>query len=184
MIRTPMKNTIDTARLARTDQTLDGVLPVERLPRLASLLATPEGSIDWHARGWRSARPEGGHDDFLELSFSGSVQPACIRCLDPVTVEIGDTRRYRLVDSEAEAERLDPEDEEYDVLVGGSRFDLDALIEDEAILALPPMPRHDACEPDTLRDDEAPAVEEPAKPFAALQRLRRNGPPGGGETPH
>jgi len=180
-----MKTTIDTARLVRNGETLDGVLPVERLPRLASLLATAEGSIDWRARGWRSARPEGGHDDFLELSFSGSVQPACVRCLDPVTVEIGDTRRYRLVDSEAEAERLDPEDDEYDVLAGGPRFDLDALIEDEAILALPPMPRHDHCRPDTMGEDQAEPAEEREKPFAALQRLRRaNGPPEGGENPH
>ncbi len=178
-----MKNTIDTARLARNGQTLEGELPVERLPRLASLLATPEGRIDWRTRGWRNARPEGGHDDFLELSFSASVQPACVRCLEPVAVEIGDTRRYRLVDSEAEAERLDPEDDEYDVLAAGSRFDLDALIEDEAILALPPMPRHDACEPAIARADEPEGAGEAEKPFAALQRLRRNGPSGGGETP-
>lgn len=180
-----MKTTIDTARLARNDETLDGVLPVERLPRLASLLATSEGSIDWRARGWRRARPEGGHDDLLELSFSGAVQPACVRCLDPVAVEIGDTRRYRLVDSEAEAERLDPEDDEYDVLAGGPHFDLGALIEDEAILALPPMPRHENCRPDPAREDEAEVAEEREKPFAALRRLRRgNGPPQGGETPH
>lgn len=183
MIRTAMTNTIDTAQLARNGQTLEGALAVERLPRLASLLAGAEGRLGWRARGWRSERPEGGHDDFLELSFAGPVQPACVRCLEPVTVQVGDTRRYRLVDSEAEAERLDPADDQYDVLVGGARFDLDALIEDEAILALPPMPRHDACDPAGVRGDEPEAAAAPDKPFAALERLRRNGPPGDGETP-
>lgn len=180
-----MENTtIDSARLARDGRTLAGELAVGKLPRLASLLATAEGRIDWSARGWRNVRPEGGHDDFLELSFSATLHPACVRCLEPVAVSVSDTRRYRLVDSEAEAERLDPEDDEFDVLVGGPRFDLEALIEDEAILALPPMPRHERCEPAMAPDDEPPAEGEREKPFAALRHLKRNGPSGGGETPH
>lgn len=179
-----MKNLIDTSRLARNRETLAGELEVEGLPRLASLLASPQGRIEWSVRGWRNLRPEGGHDDYMELSFSATLHPACVRCLEPVAVQVSDTRRYRLVDSEAEAERLDPEDDEYDVLAGAARFDLDALIEDEVILALPPMPRHEQCEPARPLEDESPASEEPEKPFAALQRLRRNGPSDGGENPH
>ncbi|HLT28152.1 MAG TPA: DUF177 domain-containing protein [Zeimonas sp.] len=178
-----MANTIDTARLARSGQTLSGELEVEGLPRLASLLASPQGRIEWTLRGWRHARPEGGSDEFMELSFSASLHPACVRCLQPVEVSVGDTRRYRLVASEDEAERLDPEDDEYDVLAGGTRFDLGALIEDEAILALPPMPRHEGCEPARALREEVPEAEAPEKPLAGLRRLRRNGPAGGDETP-
>lgn len=179
-----MERTIDTSRLARSGETLGGELAVEGLARLASLLASPQGSIRWSLRGWRSAPAQGGHDDFMELVFSASLHPACVRCLEPVEVAVADTRRYRLVDSETEAERLDPDDEEYDVLAGGARFDLDALIEDEAILALPPMARHSHCEPAAPPSDAAPEAEAPQKPFAALRRLRRNGSPQGGETPH
>ncbi|HEY0877252.1 MAG TPA: DUF177 domain-containing protein [Zeimonas sp.] len=179
-----MKNSIDTSRIARSGQSLSGEMAVERLPRLASLLASPDGRLEWSVRGWRNARAEGGYDDFLELSFSGMLQPACVRCLEPVAVQVSDTRRYRLVGSEAEAERLDPEDDEYDVLAGGVRFDLDALIEDEAILALPPMPRHEQCEPVRAFEDEPAAEDDAEKPFAALQRLRDRGSSGSGETPH
>ncbi|MCO5100131.1 MAG: DUF177 domain-containing protein [Burkholderiaceae bacterium] len=176
-----MKSTIDTARLARNGETIRGDLSVARLPRLASLLATTDGQLDWCARGWREQRPEGGHDDFLELSFSATVHPACVRCLEPVAVAACDRRRYRLVDTEAEAERLDPQDDEYDVLAGGPRFDLEALIEDEAIFALPPMPRHDDCV--AVAGDEAATAERgPEKPFAALQRLRRGPPAADDET--
>ena len=174
-----MTNLIDTSRLARRGETLRGECTVEQLPRLATLLASAVGGIEWRARGWRDERPEGGHDDFLELSFSATLQPACVRCLEPVAVPVADTRRYRLVDTEDDAERLDPDDDDYDVLAGGPRFDLDALIEDEAILALPPMPRHEHCESARPLGDGAPATEEREKPFAALQRLRRNGPSGG-----
>lgn len=174
---------IDTSRLVRNGEALTGELAVEGLPRLASLLASPQGRIRWSLRGWRNARPEGGHDDFMELSFSALLQPACARCLEPVEAAVADTRCYRLVGSEAEAERLDPDDDEYDVLAGGARFDPDALIEDEVILSLPPMARHERCEPARSPDDAGPEAEAPEKPFAALRRLRRNGPSGGGETP-
>jgi len=191
MIRTPMKktndiaqDTVDTTRLARAGEALSGRLAIARLSRLASLLATPEGCLDWNARAWREARPEGGHDEFLELQFSATLHPACVRCLEPVAVEVGDRRRYRLVANEAQAERLDPGDDEFDVIAGGARFDLAALIEDEAILALPPMPRHDRCEAAIAHQEPAPPdVDAPAKPFGSLQRLRRNGPPGDDETP-
>jgi len=179
-----MKSAIDTTRLAQSGETLAGELPVARLPRLASLLATAEGQVDWRARGWREQRPQGGHDDFLELSISATVHPACVRCLEPVAVGLGDSRRYRLVGTEAEAERLDPEDDEYDVLAAGPRFDLEALIEDETILALPPMPRHDDCLPAVAGDEAAPADRQSGKPFAALQRLRRDAPSGDDETTH
>lgn len=181
MIRRPMKHVIDTSRLARNAESLSGVLPVERLPRLASLLASADGRIDWTLRGWHRERPEGGRDEFMALSFSAALRPACVRCLEAVDVEVSDARRYRLVATEEQAERLDPDDEEYDVIAGGERFDLDSLLEDEAILALPPMPRHEACRPANAGGVDEPASVE--KPLAALARLKRNGPDGGGETP-
>lgn len=179
-----MKNVIDTAQLARDQQTLSGERTIEDLPRLATLLASSEGGIAWRVRGWRGDPVGGGHDDFLELVFSATVYPACVRCLAPVAVQIDDTKRFRLVESEAQAEHLDLDDDEYDVLAGGARFDLAALIEDEAILALPPMPRHERCEPARALREEVSADEEAENPFAALRRLRRGGPDGGGETPH
>ncbi len=176
---------IDTTRLTRAGEALSGRLDVARLSRLSSLLAAPGGCIEWKARGWRDPRPEGGHDDFLELQFSATLHPPCVRCLEPVAVELGDTRRYRLVADEAQAERLDPDDDEYDVLAGAVRFDLAGLIEDEAILALPPMPRHDHCEAANASRQAVPAAnaEASTNPFAALQRLRRARPPGDDETP-
>jgi uncharacterized protein len=87
-------------------------------------------------------------------------------------------RRFRFVRNEDEAARLDEESED-DVLALPARLDLQALLEDELILALPIVPRHALCpEPLPLPaaeplDEEAPAPN----PFAALAALRR--PPGG-----
>ena len=69
-----------------------------------------------------------------------------------------------------------------DLLVSSRRFDLAALVEDEAIMALPPAPRHDDCSAPAVAD--APAAGEgadagpgdaapaPRNPFGALAALK------------
>ena len=58
------------------------------------------------------------------------------------------------------------------------RFDLAGLVEDEAIMALPPAPRHDDCSAPAAPalEDEAvqseAAAPEPRNPFGALGALR------------
>ena len=76
---------------------------------------------------------------------------------------------------EAAAEALDAEIED-DVLALSKSLDLRELVEDELLLALPIVPRHDVCpQPLPLPVDSAPAPEDPTErphPFAALQRLK------------
>ena len=80
-------------------------------------------------------------------------------------------RRFRFVRSEEEALRLDEESED-DVLVLPARLDLLEFLEDELILALPIVPRHDAC-PSPLPLAALTSQEAPApNPFAALAALR------------
>ena len=57
-----------------------------------------------------------------------------------------------------------------------STLDLQPLIEDELILALPLVPRHERCPqplPMTAGEDELAASQAPGKAFAALAALRR-----------
>ena len=192
---------IDVFRLAQRGEVLAGRLPIARMERLVDALVATGGEIEWRVRGWRQMRAGIEPEDFFELSFDAVLQPPCMRCLEAVEVRVADTRRYRLVHSEEEAERLDPDDDAFDVLAGDARFDLAALIEDELILALPAMPRHDTCRPDrpaeirefrpeqrslagmpaqpgrsevSTEDPEGdPAGEGGAGPFAGLRRLRR-----------
>ena len=79
----------------------------------------------------------------------------------------------RFVRSEAEAERLDEVSDD-DVLVLLPRLDLHELAEDELILALPLVPRHDdVCpEPLPMPIDDLPSEEPAPNPFAALAALR------------
>lgn len=169
-----MECTVDTFALARSGRRLHGEQAIVGMERLASLLADERGSIGWRLHGWEVARPEGGADAFMALALTGTLQVPCVRCTGPVALPLSVEREYRLVATEAEAERLDLEDTRYDVLAGNRHFDLAGLIEDEAILALPITPRHEHCEmPATARtaSDGQPGRRQ-ASPFASLKRFR------------
>jgi uncharacterized protein len=85
-------------------------------------------------------------------------------------------RWLRFVADEAQAEALDADSED-DVLVLARFTDLVELIEDEFLLALPIVPRHEVCpEPLPLPHSDAEAVEqEQPHPFAALAALKNPG---------
>jgi uncharacterized protein len=87
-------------------------------------------------------------------------------------------RWFHFVGDEDEAAHLDAHSED-DVLAASSRFDLLELLEDELILALPIVPRHDRCPHPLPSGTEAPTTDEELapNPFAALAALRRP-PPG------
>jgi uncharacterized protein len=168
--------TIDTSEFTRRGDAAEGELPVARLSRLASLLARPDGSVHWTLAGELRQPPEGGRRPFLSLTARADVTMQCVRCLEPITVPLQVGREFRLALSESQAEREDMEDEQYDVLVGDRLFDVAGLVEDEAIMALPPAPAHDDCRPPDpparppdLEPDEPPREN----PFAVLQKLKR-----------
>ncbi|TXL67351.1 YceD family protein [Zeimonas arvi] len=171
---------VDSRELARTGRTLDGGFAVRSLERLASLLSRDEGGLVWRVRGERRQRADGGHDDFLHLGVDGRVAMQCVRCLGDASVAVHVDRGFRLVGSEAQAAREDTEESELDVLVGGARFDLGELIEDEAIMSLPPIARHENCSLPVEAGDPDPGQaavpsqdEARANPFAALTELKK-----------
>lgn len=59
-------------------------------------------------------------------------------------------------------------------VVGSHHFDLLAQIEDELILSVPYVPKHDVCPGAQAKDSEAsqePVVKRPS-PFAVLEQLK------------
>lgn len=185
---------LDVARFAEAGATMDGHIAFADLPRLRACLApkTPAApaasaaakepaGVDWSARGERRGRtlPE----NWLHLHAHADVPLTCQRCLAVVFEAIDVARSFRFVADEAAAEALDAEIDE-DVLVASPRFDLRNLIEDELLLHIPLVPRHEVCPADAMAlavhfDPPAPpegTESEPAEhPFAALAVLRKPG---------
>jgi uncharacterized protein len=179
--RRPDPRAIDLLALCRQDATLEGQWPLASLSRLAaSLSAVPaDAAAIWSATG--SLRPVAGGDAEVWLHLHGSAQVPlqCQRCLQTLVEPLVVDRHLRFVRGEDEAARLD-EDSEDDVLALPPRLDLRELLEDELILSLPLVPRHEQCPKPLVPagDDQAPDEKEVLHPFASLAALRSR-PPGG-----
>ncbi len=169
---------LDVRAFAEAGATLEGDLEQRQLHRLQeSLVATDLAPppVRWQAQGEQRPVAGGAPETWLTLQASTRVTLSCQRCLQPMTQDLQIDRRFRFVQTEEEAARLDEEIED-DVLAAARWFDLMELLEDELILALPLVPRHANC-PQPLPLPEEPAEEAQPNPFAALAALRR--PPGG-----
>lgn len=182
---------LDLAVFAAEGGELAGDWPGASLPRLLDSQALPQdvapAPVVWSARGERRPVTGGEPELWLQLSARTTVWLSCQRCLQPFEQPLAVDARLRFVRGEAEAEALDAELED-DVLALPRWLDLRELAEDELLLALPLVPRHERC-PQPLpqgADDAVPAqagdavVGERPHPFAALQALKGKIGPGGG----
>ena len=136
-------------------------------------VADPSRLVRWRAVG--ALRPVGGENQvWLSLAAEADVVLQCQRCLLPLEDAVHVDRQFRFVADEATAAALDDEMED-DALVLTRALDLRELVEDEMLLALPLVPRHEVCpEPLPTSFGDVDEVEsEAAHPFAALAMLRK-----------
>ena len=176
---------LDVAAFIADAEHLAGSWPGASLQRLAELQSplqdAPLPDVAWRAQGERRAITGGEAELWLVLHVQAPVWMTCQRCLQPFSVSLVLDRRIRFVRGEAQAEALDAEVED-DVLALSRSLDLRELIEDELLLALPIVPRHDACpRPLPMALGSEPAAADPPDrphPFAALQRLKPSPPDG------
>jgi uncharacterized protein len=178
---------LDVAAFAADGAFLEGQLGPAMLVRLGdSVLPVgnePAPPVVWSLQGLQRPVKGGEPEIWLHLEAETHVQLQCQRCLNPVTENLMVDRAFRFVGTDEEADRLDEESED-DVLVLSRSLDVLELLEDELILALPLVPRHEVCPealPTVVGEEELVAPEVKPNPFAALAALRKSGPEGSGE---
>lgn len=177
---------LDITALCRDGAALEGRVTLATLSRLGdSLFGDPDAAAEavWSVQASEKPVRGGEPERWLALRARAEVVLQCQRCLQATREVLMVDRRFRFVDSDQEAQRLDEETED-DVLVQPPRLDLLDLLEDELILALPIVPRHpDRCPqplPLTMAQDEDLPLPNP---FAKLAALRGQGSGGGsGQT--
>lgn len=172
---------LDVAAFAEQQGELAGELPLQQFQRLADFTApeTPPGPQDmirWRAQG--EARPARGQQAphvWLHLQVDTALAMTCQRCLQPLAVPLAVARDLRFVAGEEAAAAEDAESED-DVLALAPFLNLHTLMEDELVLALPWVPRHELC-PEPLVVPASPeelALEAEPHPFqAALARVKK-----------
>ncbi|MDO9198038.1 DUF177 domain-containing protein [Rhodoferax sp.] len=131
--------------------------------------------LNWSARGELRADEAGAGQVWLHLTVDVSLPLTCQRCLGPVDIAVLVNQSFRFVDSEEAAEVQDEEAEE-DVLALSQDFNLADLIEDEVLMALPVVPRHEECPVDLKLAAVDPGFDaasaEKRNPFAVLAKLQ------------
>jgi uncharacterized protein len=175
---------LEVAAFAKAQAELQGSLDLADMPRLNEGLVPPAdeapGPAHWQAAGSLRQVLGGAPEVRLQLKAQARVWLTCQRCLSPMALELLVDRRFRFVRNEDEAAQLDETTDDEDVLALGRPLDLLSLAEDELIMALPIVPRHEAC-PAPLAGLAAPqamadqgvaesAAQHPAKPVEAEAR--------------
>jgi uncharacterized protein len=190
---------LDIYEFAQSGRQAAGAVRVPQLPRMLNEVPADAPDRDtvftWQAEG--STQPELQDDGaeapqpYLRLAVHGSVWIECQRCLSPYSQHLDVDATYRIVDTEEEADEFPLDDDEVEVIVGSRQFDLVDLIEEELLLALPLVPKHEKC-PEVHEslvsgaegtegadgDQEGEAGDEPDRPnpFAALEKLKQGSP--------
>lgn len=160
---------IDSLEFARRQGELSGRLRLGALPRLAEMLFVDAGG----SLGYKVSGEIAGNESFLVLQLTGLLQLTCQRCLGALEFALSVRSRVMLVEPGSswpeDAQTGGLEDEACDAIEASHELGLVPLIEDEILLALPIVPRHEHCE-----SPRAVAASKEASPFAQLANLRRN----------
>lgn len=153
---------IDGLQFARKAEVRQGRLDLPDLPRLAEMRCSTEG-LYYRVSGAMNARGK----PCLRVGISGLLQLVCQRCVGPlphhVAVEV------ELVLSE-DLREIEEADDDMDRVLATRRMDLGQLVEDEVILSLPMVPRHENCVRVAVAGREARE-----SPFGVLANWRRGG---------
>ncbi|EHK66319.1 hypothetical protein KYC_11173 [Achromobacter arsenitoxydans SY8] len=190
---------IDAFAFARLGKEAQGSIALVRLARVVDgLPEQPSGEaglVIWSVRGEEGKTGLLMGQPLLRLHVQANPVVICQRCNAPFAYPVDSEVLLQLVKSEDDlddgysvAEQGDGYDDEDDEdegkdsvanlpekVVGSHHFDLLAQIEDELILSIPYVPKHDVCPGAQANASEAseeePAVKRPS-PFAVLEQLK------------
>jgi len=152
---------IDGLAFARNAAVLKGRLGMESLPRLAQS-GCSDSVIDFVLSGEFNERGKPG----LGLALAGSVRLQCQRCLGSLELPLQLEAHLEFASSEAEI--MAATDDDVERVVASREMRVADLVEDEVLLALPMVPKHEQC--GTAAGSGAQAK---ASAFQALAALRK-----------
>lgn len=209
---------VDLFKLAQQSQTLHGACAlnlfaraIEGLPEqpwvrsVDQITTTGTGVVWFSCQGSEDLQ----HRLWLDLTVVVKVNLQCQRCLTPFVYEVNEQIRFQVVrypdQLEDDSDELDPDAPEK--LLGSSRFDVMSLIEDQIVLGLPYVPKHEICPEQALggtgqmslrserqSDRSQPGSKEDRSedraenrlfresPFAVLKSLKNKDSPSGSES--
>ena len=155
---------VDVERLADAGERRENDLSLASLPRLAPDLAMTDGTV--HARiGFARERKQ----PVADIEVRARLPLRCQRCLQPMWLDVDQQSRVWLVTDLAKVDReemgLEP------ILAPEGHIALRDLVEEELLLAVPLVPRHEDESDCTAGSAESEEEEVVQRPFAGLGEL-------------
>lgn len=161
--------TIDPYQFARSRSILDGTLPLAETQELKRWQNVSGASIIYaHLEGYSDRE----HRPHLKGSVKTELELECQRCLQPLHWQANIQFDYLLIHSEAQENEENSESET--LLCPEDELDLVWFVEEEVLLAMPMIAKHEQCElPNTLTQirEENQATH---RPFANLKDMMNN----------
>ncbi|WP_111640827.1 YceD family protein [Marinimicrobium alkaliphilum] len=173
MLKTPSDKLLprqaDPRKFAQQGITLTGVIPVEKLPRIADVVDGAQSPV-------RVTLAFGFSEEGKRVMTShvaAELNLECQRCLESVTVPIEAETTLAIVWTEEQAKALPKYLEPWQV--GEGQTDLYVVVEEELLLAMPVVAYHEEpCIDDALFSSGEPVVEQASEknPFHILEQLK------------
>ena len=171
------QNNVDIRALAQANARIGAAEPLLTFARLVEevLAEGAKAELVWSASFETRAGATGVMQPWMHLTLTVSLTLVCQRCMGAVPVPVVVDRWFRFVDSEEAAEQEDEHSDE-DVLVFEKQFRLHDLIEDEILMSVPLVPRHQTCPRNVILSavdtDFELAQATKSMPFDVLATLR------------
>lgn len=159
-----LPESVDFLKQVERNTSYSGVMPVARFARLKASLYDESGDINARVRFSTSAGIP-----CLDGEVQAELQLECQRCLEAVTHQAAGVFRFGLVTNEDEAALLPKEFEP--LLLSEGEQSLIEIIEDELILCLPIVARHEEDCVAVASGQLDEKTTETYKPFAGLKAL-------------
>lgn len=161
----PLPAYIDPWEFARNRRICAGEVPVSATHALREWAAHDNG-IHVSLAG----RVDKHHYSRLSGTVAVTLHMQCQRCLDMMPCEVRHDFDYVLIADPAQEDRIEDGSETF--LCPGHELEVAWFVEEEILLAMPMIAKHDNCE--APQSDTAPPANPPEKaenPFAALKEL-------------
>jgi len=163
---------IDPFRLAKNGLILEGELQLSQMKRLSGSLHDNSGTV--HVKMNFDLDKVLG-TPYMNGEFTTSLSLICERCSEPMQYKVKTTCSLAIVSNEQKIEGLAEQYEPW-VIENDDPVMLSSIVEDELILAVPLIPKHDhSCLPAEAwfaGDEIEVDVEKKESPFAVLAALK------------
>ncbi len=162
-----MQGSIAIAKFER----LVGTLYPKSVPPVLSTLLQTDGEVEVEVEFSRGVRGQ----PQLRLTVRATLLTQCQRCLGEVSYPVESEKTMLVLRDEAALENVLKEfgGEFEPVLVKEEKLLLMPIIEDELLLSLPLIFKHDDCQMAVRSVDDKEELEERINPFTVLSQLKR-----------